>query len=42
MAEAEFAIDIFDHDDSAVNDDAEIDCADGEQVCRFTRPGAEK
>ncbi len=32
VALAQFAVDVFDHDDGAVNDDAEIDGADGEQV----------
>src|ERR1700686_4174916 len=32
VAEAELAVDIFDHDDGAVDDDAEVDGADGEQV----------
>src|SRR6266481_5527537 len=35
MAQAEFAIDVFDHDDGAINDDAEIDSADGEEVSGF-------
>ena len=35
MAQAELAVDIFDHDDRAVNDDAEVDGADGEQVGGF-------
>ena len=38
MAQAEFAINVFDHDDGAVDDDAEIDRADGEQIGRFSRP----
>src|ERR1700757_1985925 len=37
VAQAEFAVDVFDHDDGAVNDDAEIDGADGEQVRGFAR-----
>ncbi len=35
MAEAEFAVDVFDHDDGTVNDDAEVDGADGKEVSRF-------
>ena len=42
MAEAELAVDVFDHDDGAVNDDAEeVDGADGEQVGGFAG-GVEK
>src|SRR5580693_9670793 len=32
VAQAELAVDVFDHDDGAVNDDAEIDGADGEEI----------
>src|SRR5260221_14488015 len=35
MAFAEFAVDVFNHDDGAVNDDAEIDGADGEEIGGF-------
>ena len=35
VALAEFAIDVFDHDDGAVNDDSEIDGADGEKIGGF-------
>src|SRR5580693_3916651 len=35
LAQAKFAIDVFDHDDGAVDDDAEIDGADGEKVGSF-------
>ena len=37
-AKAEFAIDVLDHDDGAVNDDAEIDGADGEKIGGFSGP----
>src|SRR5208283_3817462 len=37
-AQAEFAVNVLDHDDGAVNDDAEIDGADGEEVGGFPRP----
>src|SRR5260221_14118750 len=36
MAFAEFSVDVFNHDDGAVNDDAEVDGADGEQVGGFS------
>ena len=35
MALGELAVDVFDHDDRAVDDDAEVDSADGEQVGGF-------
>src|SRR5258708_31660878 len=35
VAQAEFAVYVFHHDDGAVNDDAEINCADGEEICGF-------
>ena len=35
MAFAQFTLDVFDHDDGAVNDDSEIDGADGEKIGRF-------
>ena len=35
MAKAELAVDVFDHDDGAVNDDAEVDGADGEEIGGF-------
>src|SRR5277367_1487519 len=37
----QLAVDVFDHDDGAVNDDAEVDGADGEQVGGFAG-GVEK
>src|SRR5580692_1707286 len=36
VAEAELAVDVFDHDDRAVDDDPEVDGADREKVCGFT------
>src|ERR1700676_980182 len=36
MTEAELAVNVLDHDDGAVNDDAEVDGADGEKVGGFT------
>src|SRR5271165_5868413 len=41
MAEAELAVNVFNHDDGAVNDDAEVYGADGEEVGGFTG-GVEK
>src|SRR5580658_8702573 len=41
VAKAELAVDILDHDDGAVDDDAEIDGPDGEQVGGFAS-GVEK
>src|SRR5271168_2872580 len=35
MTQAELAVNVFDHNDGAVNDDAEVDSADGEQVGSF-------
>src|SRR5690242_16382376 len=35
FAQAELAVNVLDHDDSAVNDDAEVDGADGEEVGGF-------
>src|SRR5258708_12010707 len=35
FAQAELAINVLDHDDGAVNDDAEVDGADGEEVGGF-------
>src|SRR6516164_9047405 len=35
VAFAEFAIDVFHHNDGAVNDDSEIDGSDGEEVSGF-------
>src|SRR5713101_9494711 len=35
MALAKLAINVFHHDDGAVNDDAEIDGADREKICGF-------
>jgi len=32
VAEAQFAVDVFYHYDGAVNEDAEVDRADGEQI----------
>src|SRR5215471_13159294 len=36
VAKAQLAVNVLHHDDGAVNDDAEIDGANGEQVCGFT------
>jgi hypothetical protein len=35
LAQAEFTVDVLDHDDGAVNDDAEVDGPDGEQIGGF-------
>src|SRR4029077_8294227 len=35
VPQAEFAVDVFDHDDGAVDDDAEIDGADGKEIRGF-------
>ena len=37
VAESELAVDVFHHHDGAVNDDAEIDCADGKEIRGFAR-----
>ncbi len=36
LAQAEFPVNVLDHHDRAVNDDAEIDGANGEQVRSFS------
>src|SRR5580704_2671447 len=38
VAQPKLAVDVFHHDDSAVDDDAEVDGADGEKVGGFTSP----
>src|SRR5215470_17938285 len=38
IAQSEFAVNVLDHDDGAVNDDAEVDGADGKQVRGFASP----
>src|SRR5208283_4775254 len=38
LAQAQFAVDVFHHDDGAVDDDAEVDRANGQQVGRFPGP----
>src|SRR5229473_4933782 len=35
LAQAELTVNVLDHDDGAVNDDAEVDGTDGEEVGRF-------
>ena len=35
VARGEIAVDVLDHDDGRIDDDAEIDRADREQVCRL-------
>ena len=38
VAQPEFAVDVLHHDDGAVNDDAEINGADGKEIGGFPRP----
>ena len=42
VALAQFAVDVLDHHDRAVNDDSEIDGADGEQIGGFAREHGER
>src|ERR1700733_507448 len=36
FAQTQFAVNVFNHDQRAVDDDSEVDCADGEQICNHT------
>src|ERR1700747_3064398 len=36
FAKAQLAVDVLDHHDGAVDDDSEVDRADGEKICRLS------